>query len=194
MTGPGDEPVGDPDEDPMPEPRTTAIAGGCLYTLMLTASVTWLAARDRLSQLPEAALGEHGVLIAAASGLGLGLLGYGFHSLVLRRLSVVTAMAAQVRQLFGAMGEGPVLTLVLIGAVAEELFFRLAVQDQFGLAGSVAAYTVMGTGAMGWRWMPLAALHAAALGSMMLAGCGLLATTTANAVMNYLILRRMLTS
>jgi hypothetical protein len=47
---------------------------------------------------------------------------------------------------------------------------------------------------MGLRWLPMAVLHATALGLLVWLGFGLLASTTANAVMNYLCLRRMLTT
>jgi hypothetical protein len=80
--------------------------------------------------------------------------------------------------------------ILLIGAIAEELFFRLAVQDAFGLAGSVAIATAVNSCVGGWRWMPLALVHALALGAIVHFGLGLLGSTTANAVSNYLNLRR----
>lgn len=94
--------------------------------------------------------------------------------------------------MFGPIGETPMLALILVSAVAEEVFFRLAVQDVFGLLGSVAAYVVVNSTTAGWRWIPITALHAAVLGAMMQLGFGLLGTTTANAVLNYLSLRRIL--
>lgn len=186
------QPSGDPEAETPPEPRTTAIAGGCLYSLLLIASVCWLQLRDRIELVSTAALGEHGAALALATGLGVGLGGYTLYAFGLSRLRSLAVIRRHARQMFGPMGEARTLTLVLVGAVAEEMFFRLAVQDQFGLAGSVAAYTVLSTGALGLRWLPIAALHALALGSLMTFGFGLLATTAANAVMNYLSLRRML--
>ena len=44
----------------------------------------------------------------------------------------------------------------------------------------------------GRRWLPFAAVHATVLGGLMALGFGLLATTVANAVMNYLMIHRML--
>ncbi|MCA8974460.1 MAG: hypothetical protein KDC98_07045 [Planctomycetes bacterium] len=181
------------DPDSEPPPRATAIAGGCFYTVLLLASVVWLMLRDRIALVRTAAVGEHGAAIAVATGLGVGMLGYWTYAYGLSRVRAFAAIGTQVRQLFGSMGEAAALALVVIGAVAEEMFFRLAVQDQIGLVGSVATYALLSTGAMGLRWLPVAALHATVLGSLMAQGFGLLATTTANAVMNYLVLRRMLT-
>jgi len=191
VTGPTDKPP-DPDLEPPPDPRTTAIACGCFFTVLLLASVVWLMLRGRLELVRTAAIGEHGAAMAAGIGLAVGLTGYVIYARALSRLPSFARMAAQVRQIFRSMGETSTLSLVLFEAVAEEMFFRLAVQDQFGLAGSVAAYTVLTTGAMGWRWLPFAVLHATVLGSLMALGFGLLSTTIANAVMNYLSLRRML--
>ena len=48
------------------------------------------------------------------------------------------------------------VAFMVLGAVAEEMFFRLAVQDQFGLTGSVAVYSLVSMCAMGPRWLPIA--------------------------------------
>jgi len=175
-----------------PDPRTAAIAGGCLYSVLLAGSVFWLALRDRLALVPAVALGVHGVAIAAGTGCAVGLVGYLAFAHGLCRQPTFVAMAEQVRRLLAGASQGPLLALVLVGAVSEEMFFRVAVQDQFGLVGSVATYSIVATGAMGWRWLPFAALHATALGGLMALGFGLLATTVANAVMNYLMIQRML--
>lgn len=184
----------DESPDPEPEPRTTAIAGGCLYTALLIASVVWLLLRGRISALQAASIGDHGVAAALGSGLGVGLAGFAIFALLLSRLPSIAPLHAQARKIFAPMGDTPILTLVVLGAVAEEMFFRLAVQDQFGLVGSVAAYSLLSTCAMGLRWLPMAVLHATALGLLVWLGFGLLASTIANAVMNYLCLRRMLTT
>lgn len=188
------DPERNPDGDPMLEPRSTALAGGCLYSLLLIASVVWLQLRDRIAVLRTAAIGDHGLPVALGAGLAVGLTGFGIFVLVQRRLPGDAPMVTQARRIFAPMGEAPVLTLVLLGAVAEEMFFRLAVQDQFGLTGSVAAYSLLSTCAMGLRWLPFAVLLGLVLGSLVWFGFGLLASTTANAIMNYLCLRRMLTT
>jgi len=122
-----ESPEPDPDE---PEPRTTAIAGGCLYTLLLMASVIWLLVRDRIAALQAASIGEHGIPAALGAGLGVGLAGFAVFALLLSRLPSTAPVAAQARKIFARMGDTPILSLVVLGAVAEEMFFRLAVQDQ----------------------------------------------------------------
>lgn len=186
MTSPHDTDPGDA------SPRAIVTAGGCLYFALLTAGLAWLVWRERLAALPERAVGEFGVPVAAVAGLAVGLAGAAVFAVGVRRLPAVAPIVAEARRIFEPMGESAILVLVLLGAVAEEVFFRLAVQDRFGLTGSVAAYGLMSMCAMGWRWLPFALLHALALGALVRLGFGLLASATANAVMNYLCLRRML--
>ncbi|MCR9244510.1 MAG: hypothetical protein NXI31_05720 [bacterium] len=190
--GPDGGSPGDGQEELPPDPRLVTAAGGCLYFLLLLAGLVWLWWRDRLELLPELAIGERGLAAALVGGVVVALLGLAIFSILLRRLQVAGELAAQARRMFLPMGDLSVVLLVLIGAVAEEVFFRLAVQDQFGLAGSVAAYGVMSMCGLGVRWLPFALLHALALGGLVASGFGLLASAAANAVTNYLCLRRML--
>jgi membrane protease YdiL (CAAX protease family) len=174
------------------DPRLSAMVGGCLYSVLLFSGLGWLWARDRLEILPELAIGRHGVVLAAAAGLAVGLVGSLVTSILSRRLLFVREVEGKAHGMLAPMAEGPLLALVVGGALAEEIFFRLAVQDAFGLPGSVACYTLLNSTTAGWRWLPIAALHATVLGLLMQSGFGLLGTTAANAVMNHLTLRRIL--
>lgn len=179
------------DHEPAPDPRQALLAAGCLYTLLLGVALAWLWSRDRLELVRTEAIGRHGPWWAAAAGLATGLAGTAVF-LAVRRSGLVRAVESQVRDVIAPLGDTPAFALVIAGAVAEEVFFRLAVQDAFGLPGAVAVCAVLGTCTIGWRLLPFTVLHATALGLLMQGGFGLLGTTTANAILNHLCLRRIL--
>lgn len=187
-------PVSTTPDEPRPDPRLSALVGGFVYSLLLVGGVGWLWARDRLGLLSSQAIGEHGVLAAVGVGLGVGVGGALVAAWVGAHSQRLAALEAEVRHVFAGIGDAPLLALLLVGAIAEEVFFRLAVQDVFGLGGSVAAYVLVNSTTANWAWIPITALHATVFGLLMHSGFGLLGTTTANAVLNYLCLRRILTT
>jgi hypothetical protein len=169
-----------------------AALGGvlALYGAMAVAALAWLWARDRLEALPLAAIGQHGPWLASALGLGAGWLAAACLAFVAARVEPLRAHEALLRGALGRLGEGASIALVLAVAIGEELFFRLAVQDCFGLAGSVAFYVLLHIGIGGLWWVPVTLLHALALGLIVQQGFGLLGSATANAILNHLSLRR----
>ncbi|MEO6595286.1 MAG: CPBP family glutamic-type intramembrane protease [Planctomycetota bacterium] len=179
------------EESPEPEPGLTFAAGSLLYGMVVAFALGWLWWRDRLGALPAAALGQHGPWAASGIGLAVGCLGAWLLGFLARRLTSLK-YEALARQVFGRMGEVPTLAFVLVGAVAEELFFRLAVQDALGLLGSVALCVLLHSSIAGLWLIPFALLHALALGLIVQQGFGLLGSTTAHSILNYLSLRRML--
>lgn len=167
-------------------------AGGvCFYVLLGAAGLVWMAMRDRLSALPDLAIGEHGPWLASLVGLGAGLLLALSCGQLARHSREMRAADVLLRRTFVGMGESATLTLVLLGAVAEELFLRMAVQDASGLLGSVATFTLVSMALGRPRLVLLALLHATMLGTIVQLGFGLLGSTTANAIMNHLNLRRL---
>lgn len=188
----GGEPSGEPDEEP--EPGLVLAAGVVIYGAMATAALAWLWMRDRMEVLPVQAVGEHGHWAASAVGLGVGLLGAWILNGATRRFSGLREVASQAQRLFARAGEGVGITFVLVSAIAEELFFRLAVQDAFGLLGSVAIYVLLNSSVGGLRWLVFTFAHALVLGLIVHFGFGLLGSTTAHAILNYLSLRRIQTS
>ncbi len=183
-----------PERDAPPDPHLSILVGGGLYTLLLVAGVVWLWSRDRLELLRTQSLGTHGLPAAVGVGLATGVLGAVLAALVAKRLPVLVRLESKVREMFAPMGDVALLTLVLVGAIAEEVFFRLAVQDAFGLVGSVAVYVLVNSTTAGRGWIPITALHATLFGLLMQFGFGLLGTTLANAILNYLCLRRILST
>lgn len=163
---------------------------GCGYSLLLAAALGWLAWRGRWSALSATAIGDHGALAAAAAGLAVGVIGNWAMAGASRSVPAIAELEERVHGVFVGVPESAAFGLVLTAAVIEELFFRLAVQDAFGLLGSVAAYVLLSMSA-GRSVVLLAAAHALCLGALVALGFGLYASTTAHAVINYLSLRRM---
>jgi hypothetical protein len=173
-----------------PDPRFLLAAGFVVYGVLAIAAWTWLWLRDRGDALADQAIGAHGPLLGSAAGLAAGWLGARSIAWAAPRVPRMRELDATARTAFARTGDAAAVSFVLVGAVAEELFFRLAVPDAVGWAGSVAAATAVNSSLAGWRWLPVAFLHALALALLVRHGFGLLAATTASAVMNYLNLRR----
>lgn len=180
-------------DDPAPErpgPGVVVTASVAVFAGMFGVAMWWLSARDRGAALAEAAVGEHGPVAASALGLGLGVGMAWLGSAASRRWQGVREIEQQAHAPLAGVGDKALVTLVLTGAVAEETFFRLAVQDQFGLFGSVAASVLLNSWLGNVRLTPFVLLHAVTLGLVVQSGFGLLGSTTAHAIMNYLTLRR----
>lgn len=181
-----------PSESGEPTPRTSLAFGSVLYVVMLGLAFVWLWIRDREAEFGRLAIGEHGPWIASGVGLATGWLGamalrwFGPFSKSLHEVERLTA------ELFRRVRDTEAVLFLLVAALAEEVFFRLAVQDAFGLVGSVAAYVLLNSSVGGLGVVPFTALHALAMGLLVQQGFGLLASTTAHAIMNYLSLRRIL--
>jgi membrane protease YdiL (CAAX protease family) len=175
-----------------PPLRATLAFAGCLYLVLLLAALAWLWQRERLAAVPASALGGHGLWVAAGSGLLAGLLGAGALALAARWSSRVRACEQRIAAVLGSLDDRLVLALSVYAAVAEEFFFRLAVQDAFGWPVAVALYVLLNTGPGFWSWAPVALGGGLVFGLMVESGLGLLSATAAHAVVNYLSLRRIL--
>lgn len=187
MIKPGkQEPEGEGGSDP----RLVLATGTVVYGAMSAAALLWLWARDRTDALSEQAIGEYGPLASSGVGLGVGLIGAWILCQAIKRFESLKDVASAAHRLFARASDGVAISFVLISAIAEELFFRLAVQDLFGLFGSVAVYVLLNSSVGGWRWLVFTFVHAMVLGLIVHLGFGLLGSTTAHAVINYLSLRR----
>jgi len=175
-----------------PTPVSVMFAAAVVYTAMTAAALLWLWGRDRLQQLPLRAVGEHGLPAAAGLGLAVGLGAALLLRLASRNSARLARCEGRIAAMLGPLAEGQVIALATTAAVAEELFFRLAVLDAFGPLLAVACYAALNTGPGFWPWLPVAMLFAGAATALMQAGFGLLSATTAHALVNYFVLRRIL--
>lgn len=167
---------------------------GCLYALLLGGALLWLGLRDAIDELPRQAIGRHGILAASAAGLVAGLAATGALALAARWSAAVRRVELRIAGLLGAMDETRLCAFSLLAAVAEELFFRLAAQDALGPPLAVALYVVVNTGPGFLWWMPVALTAGVLFSGMVVLGFGLLSATAAHAIVNYLSLRRILSS
>lgn len=173
-------------------PAVVLTAAFAVYSLVAAAALLWLSARDRLDVLPKLALGERGLLFAAGSGLAVGLAAAAALAWAARRFSSVRRCEDEAASAIGGLPDGAMVAFALLAAVAEELLFRVAVQDALGVIAAVACYGAVNTGPRRWVWLPIALVLAAAFSALLALGCGLLSAAIAHALVNYLSLRRIL--
>lgn len=177
-----------------PPAQRTLAAGGCLYFVMLIAALAWIGLRGRMAVLPELAIGERGIWVSAGAGLATGLGLAALLQLAGMSSTAVRRCEQRILALLGPLEDGGILLLSLLAALAEELFFRLAVQDAFGAPVAVALYVALNTGPGYWAWAPIALVAGVAFSALVATGFGLLSATVAHAVMNYLAMRRILSA
>lgn len=187
----GDAVTDEEEPDPPIEPRQVLASGFVVYGVMLLVAFAWLAYRDRSEAWTQLAIGERGPWLGALAGLVVGCaLAIGMRQAV-RRSSELQRLERLLVRSFDGVGDTAILCFVLSGALAEESLFRLAVQDAFGLPGSVAVHVLSYSCAGGWRWLPFLVPQALLLGLLVQEGFGLFAATAANAIMNHLNLKRL---
>jgi len=174
-------------------PEAPGLASGYVAHALLTAvALASLAWRERFDELPLRAIGAHGPFAAAGLGLAVGLPLALLLPRLRRFLPKLATVEVEVRRLFADSSDAAIAAFVATGAVAEELMFRLALPDWLGLPAAVAAAALVNSAVVGWAWLPLGLAHATGFCLMVELGFGLLATATAGAVANYLMIRRML--
>lgn len=178
--------------DDAPPDAPGLLGGYVAHALLAALAYGSLAWRDRVDLLTERAVGAHGPFVAAGLGLALGVALAVTLPALRRFLPKLAVVEAEIRRLFADRGEAAIAVFVATGAVAEELLFRLALPDWLGLPAAVAAAAIVNSAVVGWAWLPLGLAHATGFCLMVEAGFGLLATATAGAVANYLMIRRIL--
>ncbi|MGC6488793.1 MAG: hypothetical protein ACON4Z_14195 [Planctomycetota bacterium] len=183
----------DPDEDEEPGPGVLLAVGAVVYGALAAAALLWLWARGRSDALAAQSVGDHGLVASSLVGLGVGVLGAFALTRVTRALKAVGDLLSDVQRMFFDASDAQCAAFAVLSAASEELFFRLAVQDQFGLLGSVAAYVLLNSNVGGLRWVLFSTAHAIVFGLLVQQGFGLLGSTTAHAILTYLCLRRPLT-
>lgn len=163
--------------------------GHALFAAIALVSLAW---RDRLDELSLRAVGEHGPAVAAGVGLAIGSALALLLPPLRRFLPKLGRIEAELRRMFAGRGDASIAAFVAAGAAAEELLFRLALPDWLGVPAAVAIAAGVNSAVIGWAWLPLGLAHATAFCLMVAGGFGLLATATAGAVANYLMIRRLL--
>ena len=173
-----------------PDPLLVLALAVVIYGALAAAALLWLWCRDRTGAVAEQSVGRLGPLAASGAGLAVALVGVAVHGWLREVVPGGSPLHTAAAQLFVRWDERVGIAFSVLAALAEELFFRLAVQDAFGLAGSVTAYVLLNIRTVGLRWSAVTLVHALCLGGLVELGFGLLGSTSAHAVLNYLSLRR----
>ena len=184
-----------PDDPPAsdPERRGSLIPFAALfYGVVIAAALFWMQWRGRWDRLIELGRGDWHPAAQVGTGLGLALLVVGLSRVLTPRVRLLRVLEAELRQLLGPLSEADALFLSLASGIAEELFFRGAMQDQVDLFTTAIAFALLHTGRRAhfavWTFFSL--LMGLVLGLLVQAGAGLLTVTLAHATINYLNLRR----
>ena len=162
------------------------------YLILAVAGVVWLGFRhERIDLGLFVALEDWPVDLALGLAAG-GLLAGGWE--VARRLLPQPRVIEEYFQkILGPLTASEALVLATLSALAEELFFRGAVQDAFGLLIAVSLFTLLhlGPGREFHLWTVFAAVAGLVLGGLMAWREALLAPIVAHAVVNGIGLLRL---
>ena len=161
------------------------------YLLLAVGAVVWIGWREKVIPL-ELFVDPALWWIDLAAGAGAGLLLVALWRLAVRGLPLARKLEGRLGALLGTLTRSEVIALAVLSGVAEELFFRGAVQGSWGFAWATVLFALMHTGpSPAFRLWTLFALIAGALfGGLMLWRGNLLAPVTAHFVVNAVNLRR----
>jgi membrane protease YdiL (CAAX protease family) len=169
-----------------PRLQLTAWLAMLFYIVVLGLGSLWIELRDAWPAAWRAIAGEWGVVWSVAGALSIALpviLISGWS----RRFAPVRAFEAEMRGALGHLRDGDILVLALSSAVAEEMFFRVAMQQAVGLWITALTFAAVHSG-RGARLL-FGTLFAGALGclfgALVAKGSGLLTVTLAHALINY---------
>ena len=112
--------------------------------------------------------------------------------LLTRYSGAFARLETRLAELIGPLTETEIIVVALCSSLGEELFFRVAMQDAWGLWPAAIVFGLLHVGPGGLLpWTITAVVMGVGFGWMIEVGCGLLSVTMAHALINYLSLRRM---
>lgn len=126
-------------------------------------------------------------------GLAVGLALFGLWLLAVRASALARALEEQIASRLGPLGRDEALGLAFLSALAEELFFRGAVQGSWGPLAATAAFALLhlGPGRPFLLWGLFAALAGAAFSGLVVASGALGGAVLAHFVVNSFNLLRL---
>ena len=171
-------------------------AATLVYGALATAAVGWAIARGNLDLYHHPAPWLHASgTLAIALGLGagalVGVLVVAATRVAVRRTAWARELHVEFRQIFGPLSTRDVLVFAALSSVAEELFFRGALQPSIGIVLSSLVFGLLHVGPSR-RFAPWTAMAIAmgfVLGVLFQATGNLLAPVVAHLVINALNLR-----
>jgi len=128
-------------------------AAALVYGLLAAAAVVWGVLRDDpdIFHHPDALLDPPlpwvvGILLGGAAGVAFGLGIAKITRLTVYRFRWARALHLEFRGLFGPLRDGEVLAFATLSAVAEEMFFRGALQPAIGIVGASVIFGLLHAG------------------------------------------------
>lgn len=167
-------------------------AAWIFYLLLAVGGLVWLGWQR--GQLALALFVDPGAWwIDLGLGLALGALLLGLWELARRRLPAAAELERRLSQMLGPLGADEALALAFLSAVAEETFFRGALQGAVGwlLAALAFALLHLGPGPALRLWGGFAAVAGALFGALVLARESLLGAYVAHFTVNAVNLWRL---
>jgi membrane protease YdiL (CAAX protease family) len=142
MSSPGA--AGEPPVVP-PPPGQTLWAGAVIYLVLAVAGLVWIGVQQgglptALLVRPERALAD------VALGLMLAAALVAAWEPVHRLLPLARRLEERIRLAFGPLGRDEAIGLALLSGIAEETFFRGAMQEAWGLLPATLVFAVLHTG------------------------------------------------
>lgn len=179
-------------QEPKPSPPGALLRWGAWFYLALAiAGVVWVGLRDGAIELslflsPESWLIDLGIGAAAAALLS------GFWQLGALFLPAARRLEGIVAKTIGPLNGAEIVVLAALSGFSEELFFRGAVQEHWGLVPATILFALLhvGPGVEFRMWTLFALIAGGALGALLLWRGTLLAPITAHVLVNLVGLLR----
>ncbi|MFW6067753.1 MAG: CPBP family intramembrane glutamic endopeptidase [Myxococcota bacterium] len=161
-----------------------------VYGLLSLAAVLWGTIADRLDLYhhPEPWVRwefPHGTLLAILLGVGVALLVVAATRVLVRRTAWARRMHVEFRSLLGPLDSIQILVFALASGVAEELFFRGAMQPDVGLVVASLAFGLVHILPRMWPWTLWALVMGFVFGVLYALTGELIAPVVAHVLINY---------
>lgn len=166
--------------------------GSRIYLVLAVAAVLWLGLRD--GAIPLVLFFDRDAwLVDLAAGAGAAAALIGFWQLGLLLLPGARALEKVIAETIGPLSTAEVITLASLSGFAEEVFFRGAVQSQWGILPATVLFALLhiGPGREFRLWTLFALVAGAALGALMIWRGNLLAPAAAHFAVNVVGLLRL---
>ncbi len=179
------------DQEPL-QPGALLRWGSGIYLALAVAAVLWLGLRN--GTIPLGLFFDRETwFIDVAAGAGVAATVVGLWQLGIKLLPSARELERAIARILGPLSTSEVITLAILSGFAEELFFRGAVQSQWGLVPASLLFALLhiGPGREFRLWTVFALVAGLALGALMLWRGNLLAPALAHVSVNLVGLSRL---
>lgn len=174
------------------EPTQVVRTAWVFYLLMALGGIVWVGLRSEVIPL-SLFIDPTTWWIDLGLGLGAGLLLLAVWNLGVRRLTSARELESRLGDVLGRLSTDQAIALALLSGVAEELFFRGAVQGSWGWGWATLLFGLLhsGPGRIFRLWTVFALVAGALFGGLMVWRGNLLAPVVAHFLVNAVNLRHL---